>query len=444
MSDSEATTTGVSSLDRAHAARLAQRPDDALRLSASILTASSSDLGAAWLVARLLADAGRADPAGQAAVELVERFIRHGDLSSAVLSAHLAVQAGRAADPLLRQIAEAFGRGSPRVSPEASPAPPAFPAAAGVAPFFAKLSGAALLDAAEKALARALAIADPLPADALLPRLPLFGELAPAALQKLLSAFQLRELASGAYAVKQGDEGVEAFLLARGLLNVVRERAEGPSVLAVLGPGAVFGEMALVSNAPRAASVIAVETAQVFAASRASLEALAVREATIGRALGSFCHHRMVSNLMRLSTILSAVEPAKRSELIARFDTRTFEAGDVLVHEGEEAGCLYLIASGGVEVRGPEEDGDRVVLAQLGPGDVVGEISLVLRRPATADVVAVHTTVALGLTREQFQEAIREHPGLLQQLYEIATRREEETRSVVAQQAVDVSDIVLL
>jgi CRP-like cAMP-binding protein len=89
-------------------------------------------------------------------------------------------------------------------------------------------------------------------------------------------------------------------------------------------------------------------------------------------------------------------------------------------------------------------DGDRVVLAQLGPGDVVGEISLVLRRPATADVVAAHTTVALALTQERFQAAIKEHPALLGELYELATRREEETRSVVAQEALDVSDVVLL
>ena len=105
---------------------------------------------------------------------------------------------------------------------------------------------------------------------------------------------------------------------------------------------------------------------------------------------------------------------------------------------------MFLIASGGVEVRRIDSDGDRVVLAHLGPGDVVGEISLVLRRPATADVVAVHTTVALELTRDQFQEAIREYPGLLQELYELATRRDDETRSVVAQPALDVSDSVLL
>jgi cAMP-dependent protein kinase regulator len=105
---------------------------------------------------------------------------------------------------------------------------------------------------------------------------------------------------------------------------------------------------------------------------------------------------------------------------------------------------LFLVASGLVEVRSPDVSGDPVVVAQLGPGEVVGEISLVLRRPATADVAAVHRTVALELTWTDFHDAIKEHPGLLAQLYEIATQREAELRSVVGQEARDISDTVLL
>jgi cAMP-dependent protein kinase regulator len=212
----------------------------------------------------------------------------------------------------------------------------------------------------------------------------------------------------------------------------------------VLGPGAIFGEMALVSDAPRAASVVAVEPCHIFVAQRAHLEALAKKDPTIGRELGRFCHGRMVSNLLRHSVLLSAIEPGKRQELVSHFTTRTFQPGAVLVRQGEEAGRLFLIASGGVDVRSTDAEGEGVVLAQLGPGDVVGEISLVLRRPATADVIAAHTTVALELTRDQFQEAIRQHPTLLSELYDLATKREEETRSVVAQAALDVSDVVLL
>jgi CRP-like cAMP-binding protein len=434
---------GVSPLDRAHGMRLAGQREDALRLASSILAAADDDPGAAFLVARLLLDGDRAEAAGKAAEALVDRFVRRGDLLSACLCAQLGGEAGGFAEGALKAIAQAFGKGSTRVS-DVTPKPPPLPSDAAVAPFFAKLAGPGLLDAAEKALARALAAKDAVPPDGPLPRLALFSELEPAVLAKLLGVLQLRELPAGEYVVHQGDEGAEAFALARGVLNVVRESARGPSVLAALGPGSIFGEMALVSEAPRAASVIAVEPALVFVVTRKQLEGLAAAEPAIGRELGKFCHGRMVSNLIRHSAILSAVEPKKRQELMARFTPETFQPGQVLVKQGSPAACLYLIASGGVDVYGTDGDGDRVVLAQLGPGDVVGEISLVLRRPATADVIAAHTTVALALTQERFQATIKEHPTLLGELYDLATKREEETRSVVAQEALDVADVVLL
>ena len=434
---------GVSALDQAHGLRLGGKRDEALKLVGSILTASAEDHGAALLAARLLLDHDRAEAAGKAAEQLVDRFVRRGDLLAACLCAQLGSEAGGVAEGALKSVAQAFGKGSSRLS-DVTPKPPPLPVAVQVAPFFTKLAGAALLDAVDKALVRFLGAKDAVPADAPLPRLPLFGELEPAVLAKLLGALELRELSKGDYVVRQGDEGAEAFALARGMLNVVRENVRGPAVLAVLGPGSLFGEMALVSDAPRAASVVAVEPSLVFVVTRKQLEDLAKAEPAIGRALGAFCHGRMVSNLIRHSAILSAVEPRKRQELMARFSPETFAAGQVLVKQGDPAGCLYLIASGGVDVYGTDADGDRVVLAQLGPGDVVGEISLVLRRPATADVIAAHQTVALALTQERFQAAIKEHPTLLGELYELATRREEETRSVVAQAALDVSDVVLL
>jgi CRP-like cAMP-binding protein len=443
MTESHALERGVSPLDRAHALRLAGQHEAALQFACSILEAGPDDVAAAYLVARLLLDGQRKQPAAQAAAALLERFVRRGDLGSACLCAQLIQEAGGDHAAALTSIARSFGAGSSRVG-DSSPRPPPLPTDTDVSPALAKLAGDALLTAAEAALANFLKRKDAAPADAPLPRLPLFGELAPPVLAKLLGALQVREFSAGAFVVKQGDEGREAFLLARGVLNVVREGAENTTLLAVLGPGALFGEMALVSQAPRAASVVAVEPTHVLVAKRSQLEALAQRDPTIARELGSFCHQRMVANLLRHSRILSAVEPAKRHELVSRFATQTFQPGDVLVRQGEDAGSLFLIATGGVEVRSTDADGDRVVLAQPGPGDVVGEISLVLRRPATADVVAVHTTVALELTREQFHAAIREHPGLLQQLYDVATSREEETRSVVAREALDVSDNVLL
>jgi CRP-like cAMP-binding protein len=439
---------GLSAVDRAHALRLSKPPklEDALRLGAASLTASPEDLGAVWIVGRLLLDAKRPEPAGLLAAYGVEAGLRRGELASAWLCAQLALEAGGYADDALRRIADAFGAGSPRLS-DAAPPPPPLPAEGPVPPLFANAGGAALLDAAEKTARRAAEHKHALPADAPVSRVPLFSALPPAQLLRLLNVLELREAPIGEHVLTQGDEGREAFLLARGVVNVVREDAKqlasaaaagGGALLAVLGPGALFGEMALVSDAPRAASVVAVEAAQLLVMPKLALEALAHEDASIGRELGRFCHDRMLTNLMRHSAVLSAVPSQSRGELLSRFGSTAFEPGQKLVEEGDDQGMLYLLASGRVRVLGRDAEGDQVLIAQLGPGDVVGEISLVLRRPANADVVATHRTVCLTLSRDALHEAMREHPALLAQLYDIAVKRDDETRSVVAQAAVEV------
>ena len=82
-----------------------------------------------------------------------------------------------------------------------------------------------------------------------------------------------------------------------------------------------------------------------------------------------------------------------------------------------------------------EEGGEPFVIATLGVGETVGEVALVLRRKANADVVAVHPTVTLHLPREDFLDLIRDHPAILAGLYLAAVERDEETSSVLSSAA---------
>jgi len=443
MTDDGQEQHGLSALDRAYGLRLDGDVDGAMRLAASILVASPEDHGAAMLVARLLLDGERAMLAGEVAERLADALVRRGDLPGATVAANLGAEAGGFAEGALQTIARAFAKGSERLSGR-SPSPPALPAEVPVAPHFAKLTGGELLDAAEKAAQHFLKQKDEEPKDGPLPTLALFSELDASVLGKFLGALEVREVKSGDQVVVEGEDGREAFVLVRGVLNVVRGAGDDATLLAALGPGAIFGEMALVAEAPRAAAVVAVEPALLLVISRAQLETLAREDGAVGRELGAFCQGRMVANLVRHSEILSALGSAERAEIITHFTTRSLGAGEPLVHQGADSHSLFLVASGSVDVRSTDAEGDRVVLAELGPGQVVGEISLVMRKPATADVTAVIPTVVLELTQERFMEVIREHPALLRDLYELALKREEETRSVVAQKALDVSDVVLL
>jgi cAMP-dependent protein kinase regulator len=235
-------------------------------------------------------------------------------------------------------------------------------------------------------------------------------------------------------------------VLARGELEVRRRGARPEAadiVLARLGAGTLFGEMALLSRAPRAASVVVCRPSVVLVARKEALDAVAAEQPELGAEVAAHCRLRMVENLVRTSSILSRIRPSERPDLIERFVTKAFEEGETLIAQGQESDGLYLIASGGVEVV-HREGNERTVIASLGVGEVVGEVALVLRRPANANVIAALPTVTLHLRRERFQQLITAYPTMLTELYQLAVQREEETMSIVAQEAMEADELIII
>ncbi len=421
----------LSTLDQAHAHRLDGDEQAALRLAIACARAAPDAPGPVALIARILVDQERAFPARPVAGRLVDALIRRGDLPGAVVASTVALDAGEQQRPLLKAIARAFAKGSPRVG-QGTVSPPPFPHLPPLAPELAELHGEPLWAAAEDVLTAYLSADDPLPDDGPLPALPLFSALGPRELEQLLSAVRIEELSKGLEIVRQGDPGNEAFVVARGLLKVVRREGADETLLAQLGPGSVFGEMALISESPRSASVVALEPTQLLVLARDELERAAADAPELSVQLSSFCRERMHANLVRHARVLWGLTPAERSELLAQLDVRLFEAQVPLIRREQEAAHIFLIASGAVSISVPE-DGDRLVLATLGPGEVVGEMSLILRRPSTADVIALYPTVTYALGREKLAELMHVYPALLVELYDLATRRDEEIRATTSE-----------
>jgi predicted RND superfamily exporter protein len=89
--------------------------------------------------------------------------------------------------------------------------------------------------------------------------------------RKVVLLGRLDTVAAGAYVVRKGDRGTEMYMVVSGRVRVSDRLADGTEkVLAQLAPGAVFGEMALVSQEPRSAWVVAETPAEVL---RLDLEA---------------------------------------------------------------------------------------------------------------------------------------------------------------------------
>jgi CRP-like cAMP-binding protein len=91
-------------------------------------------------------------------------------------------------------------------------------------------------------------------------RVPLFTDLGRRELQRLAATCVERDYPAGSTLVRQGQPGVGLFIIVSGRARVGREDAAGNmQELSVLGAGDVFGEMSLLDDLPRSATVVAIE-----------------------------------------------------------------------------------------------------------------------------------------------------------------------------------------
>lgn len=94
----------------------------------------------------------------------------------------------------------------------------------------------------------------------ILERVPLFQKLEPRQLKHIANQFGDRTFEAGQEIVKQGQGGIGLFVVVSGHAQAIRERADGEKVVVnEFGPGDFFGEMSLLDDGPRTASVIATE-----------------------------------------------------------------------------------------------------------------------------------------------------------------------------------------
>jgi cAMP-dependent protein kinase regulator len=253
------------------------------------------------------------------------------------------------------------------------------------------------------------------------PLSPFFAAVSEDAFAELLGELRIFSVAKGTTLFSQGDVGHSFFIITRGAVAVIREGEERMQ-LARLHAGEIFGEIAMLTNQPRSATVEIAEDAELIEVHRGSMSRLVFEDEAVMPVLLWFLRERLVDTLVRTSPIFRVVPPDERRALASSFSFIEVREPTVLIEQGQSPrGVIVALAGTASVVR---SFGDEVIpLGTLGAGDVCGEMSILTHEPALATVRAEAGFIGLEMSREKVERLITERPALLEMLSRIAERR---------------------
>ena len=147
----------------------------------------------------------------------------------------------------------------------------------------------------------------------------LFRDLSTRDLAELELVTTLTTVPRGRVFYRPEDPGERLFLLRQGRVQLYRISPEGKKlVIATLGPGALFGEMALLGQQMHNAFAEAMEDCAIMVMSRADLERLMLNDPTIGRRILTLTQRRLTDAESRLEDMAFKGIPARLASLLLR------------------------------------------------------------------------------------------------------------------------------
>jgi len=217
----------------------------------------------------------------------------------------------------------------------------------------------------------------------------LMKSLTPSDREQLMKAFKKVEFSAGEAIIKQGDQSdnMDFYVLESGMCDI---SVKGKGTVMKATRGVAFGELALLHNAPRAATVTAEEKVTAFA-----LDMVSFKMILMGKSQQDTNDYVGFVNSMPM---LSKLSDADKQTIASCLKEVEYAKGKNIITEGDEGNNFYIIRTGEVKcTKGGVEVSDR-----LKRGDFFGELALLSSDKRAATVTTTKDTSVLMLGRAEF------------------------------------------
>ncbi len=204
---------------------------------------------------------------------------------------------------------------------------------------------------------------------------------------------------AGEVVIRQGDAGEEVdnfYVVEEGTLDIfIKKGADAePTHMGEIKPGGYFGELALMYQTPRAATVKAKTDVLLWAVDRKTFRRVLL--------VSILQRRKLFEEFLSSVPLLDALSPYETSNLCDALQIKELPAGSAVYEEGSPGDTFYLLEEGKVSVtRGGKE------ISRLGRGECFGEVVLLTDKPYDATVTAVDGPVKLAwIDRNSFNDLL--------------------------------------
>jgi CRP/FNR family transcriptional regulator, cyclic AMP receptor protein len=135
--------------------------------------------------------------------------------------------------------------------------------------------------------------------------------------------------------------------------------------------------------------------------------------------------------VVRNATLFAGLDNEATSALVKFMKPRSLRRGTVLFNEGDPGDELYIVSSGKIKVGRESPDGRENLLSVIGPGEIIGELTLFDPGARSTTATAVSQTELLSLKHEDLMAWLRERPQAAMNLLKALAQRLRRTNDIV-------------
>jgi cAMP-dependent protein kinase regulator len=211
--------------------------------------------------------------------------------------------------------------------------------------------------------------------------------------------------------ITQGDPGDYFYVIEKGDFDIyihssgsLQPGSDGMGQkVASIGPGGSFGELALMYNAPRAATVVSVDKESTLW----QLDRVTFRKILMDSA---YSKRTMYEKFLEEVPLLSSLKTYERAKIADALESHKFPAGTQIIREGDAGDAFYLLEAGEAEAykRGTDKP-----VKEYQRGDFFGELALLDDKPRQATIVAKTEVKVAKLGRDGFKRLLGPVEGIM-------------------------------